>query len=232
MPYSILIVDADPASRLVIKKVIAQRGFHPVCAECGQEALDFVKRHAPALMSVELSLPDMDGFDVCRRLRCDSTIPIIVVTRRDSSIDRIVALELGADDFLPKPFRPGELSARIEALLNRSYNHSVDMHSAPALHFEDLTIRPCEHEVEVRGEPVHLTPKEFELLLALARSHQEVVSSEWLLLNIWGYDGDIRTRTLDVHINRLRGKIEPGDDDPYYIQTVQGVGYRFTAEAA
>lgn len=232
MPYSILIVDSDPASRLVMERVVSESGFHPVCAECGEEALDFVDRHAPALMCMELCLPDMDGFDVCRRLRCDSTIPIIVLTHRDSAIDRIVALELGADDFVSKPFRPNELSARIESLLDRTYNGGRDANGSPALHFEDLTIRPSEHEVQVRGEPVHLTPKEFELLLALARSRRKVVSSEWLLLNIWGYDGNIRTRTLDVHINRLRGKIEPEDEDPHYIQTVQGVGYKFTAEAA
>ncbi len=232
MPYSILIVDPDDASRLVIKKLVQQRNFHPVCAECGQEALDFLGRHGPALMMLELMLPDMDGFDVCRRLRRHSSIPIMIVTSRDSTIDRIVSLELGADDFIPKPFRPPELMARLEALLKMTYGAGTAGQHPPALHFTRLSIWPQDYDVNVRGETVHLTPKEFELLLTLAQRPGEVVSSEWLLLNIWGYDDSIKTRTLDVHINRLRNKIEPEGDEHFYIHTVPGVGYKFAADAA
>ncbi|MFP3904318.1 MAG: response regulator transcription factor [Armatimonadota bacterium] len=232
MPYSILIVDPDAASRLVIKKLIQQRNFHPVCAECGQEALDFSGRHDPALMVLELMLPDMDGFDVCRRLRQDSSLPVMILSSRDSDIDRIVSLELGADDFIAKPFRPTELMARLEMLLRMTYGTGATGQQPPALHFTKLTIRPQDYDVSVRGETVHLTPKEFELLLTLAKRPGEVVSSEWLLLNIWGYDDSIKTRTLDVHINRLRNKIEPAGDEPFYIRTVPGVGYKFAADAA
>ena len=231
VPYTILVVEPDPASQLELKQVVVGCGYHVRCAPGADEAFAEVMQSNPALVLLELMLADMDGLDLCRLLRRQSTIPIIVVTLRTSEVDRICAFELGADDYVCKPFRPVELAWRMKALVRTTYSNSAGSRHSPSLQFGSLEIRPDTREVTVAGQAVHLTPKEFDLLLALAQNHERVVSSEWLLLNVWGYDDSIRTRTLDVHINRLRSKIEPDSSGPRFIQTVCGVGYSFNMVA-
>ena len=232
MPYTVIIADNDPASQSSLRSIVSDCNYSPRCTDTGAEALELVFQESPALLLLALMLPDMDGFDVCRQLRNQSSIPIIIVSSRNSEVDRICAFELGADDYLTKPFRRAELTCRIQALMRTAYSNRSSYSTGPSLQFDGINIEPDSREVIVGGESVHLTPKEFELLLALAGNHDNVISSQWLLLHIWGYDESIRTRTLDVHINRLRSKIEPDTEKPRYIQTVFGVGYSFKAAAA
>ena len=232
MPYTVLIVETDPTCRSLLQRIVAKCNYSCQCAEDGAEALKAVTDTNPALVLLALKLPDMDGFDVCRQLRQESTIPLMIITSRRSEVDRICAFELGADDYITKPFRPAELYWRIKTLMRTTYEQRSSSRIGPALHFEGISIKPDSREVSVADSEIHLTPKEFELLLALAENHGTVVSSERLLLDIWGYDKSIRTRTLDVHINRLRSKIEADSANPQLIHTVNGVGYRFDGIAA
>jgi DNA-binding response OmpR family regulator len=232
LPYTVLVVETDPASRSLLERIVAKCSYSCQCVGDGAAALKAAGEANPALMLLALKLPDMDGFDVCRKLRYSSSIPLIVVSSRKSEVDRICAFELGADDYVTKPFQPAELVWRIKALMRTTYQQHARGRIGPSLHFERITIQPAGREVSVDNCPIHLTPKEFELLLALAENHGKVVSSERLLLDIWGYDKSIRTRTLDVHINRLRSKIEADSANPQLIRTVNGVGYRFDDTAA
>ncbi len=232
MPYTVLVIENEPASLALLKTIVTECNYLPRCVSTGTAALKLVVEENPALILLELMLPDMDGFDVCRRLRKQSSIPLIIVSSRTSELDRICGFELGADDYVTKPFHPAELACRIQALMRTAYARRSGPRHSPSLHFERVVIEPDSREVTVEGKPVHLTPKEFELLLALAENHGNVVSSDWLLLNIWGYDQSIRTRTLDVHINRLRSKIEPDSAHPQLIRTISGVGYSFAGAAA
>ncbi len=227
-----LVVEPDPACRSLLQRIVAKCNYSCQCVEDGAAALRAVAEANPALMLLALMLPDMDGFDVCRQLRQESTIPLIIITSRRSEVDRICAFELGADDYVTKPFRPAELLWRIRTLMHTTYEHRSSGRIGPSLHFEGISIKPDSREVSVGDSEIHLTPKEFDLLLALAENHGTVVSSERLLLDIWGYDRSIRTRTLDVHINRLRSKIEADTANPQLIRTVNGVGYRFDGIAA
>jgi len=232
VPYTVLVIENEPASQALLKTVVTDCNYFPRCVSTGADALKLVFEENPALILLELMLPDMDGFDVCRRLRKQSSIPLIIVSSRTSELDRICGFELGADDYVTKPFHPAELSCRIKVLMRTAHAKRIGARNSPSLHFERIIIEPDSREVTIDGEPIHLTPKEFELLLALAENHGNVISSEWLLLNIWGYDQSIRTRTLDVHINRLRSKIEPDSANPQLIRTISGVGYSFAAAAA
>jgi len=230
--HTVLIVENDPASQMLLRNVVTRCDYSARCADTGAAALKVVFDEGPALMTLALMLPDMDGFDVCRQVRKQSKIPIIIVSSRSAEVDRICGFELGADDYLTKPFRCAELACRIKALMRTAYASRFGGYVGPSLRFGRVNIDPGSREVTVDGETVHLTPKEFELLLSLAQNHSNVVSSEWLLLHIWGYDASIRTRTLDVHINRLRSKIEADTSDPQFIRTVAGVGYSFDVSAA
>ncbi len=231
MPYTVLVVEPDETDQAELENVVVDCGYHVCCTAGGADALAEVRRTNAAMVLLELMLADMDGFDLCRQVRQQSTIPIIVVTVRTSEVDRICAFELGADDFVSKPFRPDEMAWRIKTLIRTSYSTSSSSGNSPSLQFGSLVIRSDTREVTVADKPVHLTPKEFDLLLALAQNHERVVSSEWLLLNVWGYDDSIRTRTLDVHINRLRSKIESDSSFPTFIKTICGVGYSLNPAA-
>lgn len=232
MSYTVLIVESDPATQLSLASIVATCDYSPLITSSGQDALRLAKAENPAMMLLALILPDMDGFDVTRQLRKDSSLPLLVVTSRTSDVDRICAFELGADDYVTKPFREAELSCRIRSLMRTTYSSTGTGRIGPSMQFGELVLKPDSREVWLEGNQVHLTPKEFDLLLALAENHDRVTTSEWLLLNIWGYDENIRTRTLDVHINRLRSKIERDTSEPAFIRTITGVGYTFTAPLA
>lgn len=226
MSGHILICEHDPTQAELLRCLLQARGYRVTTARQGQEALEQARGEAPDLVLLDLVLPDMDGLDVCRRLRATALMPIILLSDRGSVLDCVVGLEVGADDYLAKPFRTEELLARVEAQIRRARVYAQRLGPTETVVHGDLTIDPEGREVRLAGRPVHLTPKEFDLLWALAEQRGGVARSESLLMAVWGYDSRIRTRTLDVHIGRLRAKLEPDRRHPQRILTVPGVGYR------
>ena len=184
------------------------------------EALEKIRTLKPAIVVLDLMLPEVDGWEVCRRTRAKSEVPIIMLTARSDDVDKIVGLELGADDYLTKPFNPRELVARVKAILRR-YEKSIQ--PGRVIHLGQMTIDPASREVTLAGEPVKLRTKEFDLLHTLAQHRGQVLSREQLLNLVWGYDFYGETRTVDVHIAHLRGKLKGSDVE---IETVRGVGYK------
>ena len=220
----ILLVDDETHIVELAKLYLEREGFRVASVGDGQAALDRVAGDAPALMVLDLMLPVLDGYEVCRRVRATSNLPIIMLTARDEDIDKIIGLELGADDYMTKPFNPRELVARVKAILRRA-ERQVRSPTAP-LHLEDVTIDPARREVTVAGKPATLRAKEFDLLHALAEHRGLVLTREQLLNLVWGFDFYGQTRTVDVHIAHLR-KILAGSR--VSIETVTGVGYKLVA---
>ena len=229
MPQSILICEDDLTLSDLLQRLLKGKGYATLAVREGREALQAVRQSPPSLLLLDLMLPDMDGFDVCRQLRRDCTAPIIMISGRAGETDRIVGLELGADDFLVKPFGVAELVARVDAHLRRAREYAHRGDPGAVIDIGEIHLDREAHEVTLRGQALHLTPKEFDLLCALAENRGSVVRAGQLLLRVWGYDSNIRTRTLDVHIGRLRAKIETDTRHPEYIVTVPGVGYKLCA---
>jgi len=222
----VLVVDDEANIVELVRAYLEKEGFRVEEASDGPAALEAVERHRPDLVVLDIMLPEMDGWEVCRRIRSFSQVPIIMLTARDAEVDRIVGLELGSDDYLVKPFSPRELVARVKAVLRRSQPSAVE-EDRPLL-IEDLVIDPGRRKV-VRGEEeIVLTTKEFDLLYVLALNRGIVLSRERLLERVWGYTYAGDTRTVDVHIRHLREKLEPDPAHPQYLLTVWGVGYKFT----
>jgi len=220
---TILVVDDDPNIVELAALYLEQEGFRVQAAGDGAKTLDLIARQPPALLVLDLMLPQVDGWEVCRRVRAGKSapdLPIVMLTARDDDVDKIVGLELGADDYVTKPFNPRELVARVKAILRRT--RRAARAEAP-LHVGDLTIDPARHEVTVAGRPVELRPKEFDLLLALAEHPRIVLSREQLLNLAWGYDFYGETRTVDVHVAQLRKRLAGSSVE---IETVLGVGYK------
>jgi DNA-binding response OmpR family regulator len=225
MNETVLLVDDEAHIIELARMYIEQEGFQVESATDGRTALDMIlSDDAPALVVLDLMLPEIDGWEVCRQVRAESDIPIIMLTARDEDIDKIVGLELGADDYLTKPFNPRELVARIKAILRRSGRGSD---SASKIARQNLLIQPDQRRVLVDTQPVSLRMKEFDLLLTLAENPGVVFSREKLLDIVWGYDFAGETRTVDVHIAHLRHKL---DGMKPIIETVWGVGYRLEVE--
>jgi two-component system response regulator RegX3 len=227
----ILIVDDDAELRELLRRVLEREGLQPILAANGVEALVKEKAEDPALVVLDLMLPDIDGVEVCRRMRKRMTKPIVMLTAKDDEIDIVVGLEVGADDYVTKPFSNRELLARIRALLRRTKEYATAAEKAEILEFGDLKIDAARHEVIVRGEPVRFTPKEFDLLYLLAQNESRMMQREVLLERVWGYDASVDSRTLDVHIGRVRAKVEEDPRDPRIIVTLPSVGYKFIAPA-
>jgi DNA-binding response OmpR family regulator len=205
---------------------LEQEGFRVLSAPDGASALEMIARQPPALLVLDLMLPEVDGWEVCRQVRSGRAapdLPIIMLTARDDDVDKIVGLELGADDYVTKPFNPRELVARVKAILRRTRRAAQPQ--AP-VHAGDVTVDPARHVVTVAGQPVELRPKEFDLLLALAEHRGIVLSREQLLDLVWGYDFYGETRTVDVHVAHLRKKLANSSAE---IETVLGVGYKLVA---
>lgn len=223
----VLVVD-DEANILDLCRLYLERdGFAVSTASDGQEALDRVAFERPDLMVLDLMLPEVDGYEVCRRVRADSDLPIIMLTARDDDVDKIVGLELGADDYLTKPFNPRELVARAKAILRRIHQqHGAEAGTDP-LQVGDIVIDPLRREVTVAQEPVKLRNKEFDLLRAFAENPGIVLSREKLLDLVWGYDFYGQTRTVDVHVAHLRKHL--AESNEVAIETVTGVGYKLVA---
>lgn len=223
---SILIVDDEEHIRELIRYNLEKQGYKIFCAENGKEALETAKDKKPTLILLDVMLPKMDGYDVCKEIRRDtsiSTTPIIMITAKGEELDKVLGLELGADDYITKPFSIRELIARIKAVLRRT----VLQNTEEPFKFEDLKMDFEKHEVVKDGEKVDLTLKEFQLLEILIKNKGRVLTREYLLDKIWGYEYIGETRTVDVHIRHLRQKIEKDDKNPKYIETIRGVGYRF-----
>jgi len=220
---TILIVDDEQNIVDLARMYLQKDGFRVKSASEGAAALEMIDRSPPALMVLDLMLPKVDGWEVCRRVRASQTygdLPIIMLTARDDDIDKIVGLELGADDYLTKPFNPRELVARVKAILRRAQPKTA---TTSPLHVSDLAIYPARREVTVGQRKVALRAKEFDLLLTLAQHRGIVLSREQLLDLVWGFDFAGQTRTVDVHVAHLRDKLK---DCQVEIETVWGVGYK------
>ena len=227
-PRKVLIVDADESTRREIRVACAQDGYHVLEAETGAEGLRELGTEHPSLVLLEVALPDGSGFDVCRELRrTDAVVPVIMMSVRSEEIDVVVALEIGADDYVTKPLRLRELMARMAAHLRRARTESAEA-IRNRLEFRDLVIDVNERRIYKAGKEVELTHTEFDLLTFLASNAGKVLSREKILNSIWGYEYPIETRVIDVHIRNLRRKIESQPSRPYYILAVPGIGYRFT----
>ena len=225
----VLVVDDEPHIVELVRYNLEQEGFGVSVAYDGQQALARVRNDHPDLVVLDLMLPAMDGVEVCRKIRGESAVPILMLTARDRELDRVAGLELGADDYVTKPFSPRELVARIRAILRRT--SGVTLPEAEPLQSDGLRLDSTTHEVWLHARPVDLTAKEFELLRLLMRHPNRVFTRDFLLEHIWGYDYFGSTRTVDMHISRLREKIEDDPATPTFIQTVRGVGYKFKAAA-
>ncbi len=219
----ILLVDDEPNILELAKIYLEREGFRTSQVTDGLQAVTAVKKEPPALIVLDIMLPGLDGYEVCKRIRADSDVPIIMLTARDEDIDKIIGLELGADDYMTKPFNPRELVARVKAILRRSDRAAKAEHPAGPVHVADVTIDEARRAVTVKSQPVTLRAKEFDLLLALAENVGLVLTREKLLDLVWGFDFYGQTRTVDVHVAHLR-KLLAGSQ--VSIETVTGIGYK------
>ncbi|MFE3659581.1 response regulator transcription factor [Streptomyces sp. NPDC059165] len=226
---NILVVDDDPTVAEVVTGYLERAGFTVHRAADGLQALRAAGHQWPDLVVLDLMLPGMDGLEVCRRLRGHGPVPVIMLTARGDEDDRILGLEIGADDYVTKPFSPRELVLRVESVLRRSRSAVADGHSAvPELSCAGITVDPTARRVTKGGNELALTLREFDLLVHLMRHRGRAIGREQLMHDVWGWEfGDVSTVT--VHVRRLRGKIEDDPAKPRLIQTVWGVGYRFDA---
>jgi len=230
MTSQILVVEDEEPIAAFVQTALEQEGFAVQVAGDGQTALREIRTCPPDLILLDLMLPGMDGLQVCRRVRArEPYLPIIMLTARSDEVDKIVGLELGADDYVTKPFNARELVARVRAVL-RLARQAGDSPRRDRLQVGQLVIDRTGRSVTVAGRQVELAPKEFDLLATLAWARGRVFGREMLLERIWGYDYAGESRTVDVHVQRLRRKIEPQPAHPRYLLTVRGVGYKFAAE--
>jgi len=233
MPESILVVEDEPSLQETLAYNLKKEGYSVETVGDGREALDLARKLKPDLIVLDLMLPGLDGFEVTRVLRKEMTTPILMLTARDDEIDRVVGLEVGADDYLTKPFSMRELMARVKAQLRRARIIREEMKSQPAelaqdkLTFGNLVVNRTRREVTLDDTPLQLKPKEYELLLFFAEHKGQMLSREFILERVWGWDYIGDSRTVDVHIRWLRQKIEPEPADPERLVTVRGGGYRF-----
>ncbi len=232
MSEKILIVEDEPTLQETLVYNLSRQGYTVQSASDGLAALDTARSFHPDLIILDLMLPGLDGFEVCRVLRQEMSVSILMLTARDDEIDRVIGLEMGADDYVTKPFSMRELLARVKAHLRRTNLIREEIKNEPApeseiLRFDNLTVDLARHEVLLNDQPLALKPKEFELLLFLARHKGQAISRDLILERVWGWDFSGGSRTVDVHIRWLREKIEADPNQPSRFVTVRGAGYRF-----
>ncbi|QYK50229.1 MAG: response regulator transcription factor [Anaerolineales bacterium] len=230
MPQKVLVVEDDAAIREALTYNLGREGYEVEAVRDGVAAVAAVRKDEPSLVVLDLMLPELDGFDVTRALRKESKVPILMLTARDDEIDRVLGLELGADDYLTKPFSMRELLARVKAMLRRVQMEHSDAQGPAAsqlLTSGNLTIDETRHEVTLDGAVLELKPKEYELLLFLLQNRGRAYTREQLLEKVWGWEFAGGSRTVDVHVRWLRSRIEADAETPQRIITVRGVGYRF-----
>ena len=221
MKSRVLVVDDDPALAEMLTIVLRGEGFDTAVIGDGSRALPAVRELRPDVILLDLMLPGMNGIDVCRAIRAESGVPIVMLTAKSDTVDIVLGLESGADDYIVKPFKPKELVARIRARVRRT-----ETEPAEQLSIGDVTIDVPAHQVERGGKQIALTPLEFDLLVALARKPRQVFTREVLLEQVWGYRHAADTRLVNVHVQRLRSKVERDPEHPEVVLTVRGVGYK------
>jgi DNA-binding response OmpR family regulator len=237
--HQVLVVEDEPTLRETLKYNLTRQGYHVLTAADGLSALEMARRERPDLIVLDIMLPGLDGLEVCRILRQEMSVPVLMLTAKTDEVDKVVGLEVGADGYMTKPFSMRELLARVKAMLRRERLIREELaaeherteereETAPRpWTFGDLTIDTARGEVLCRGEALHLKPKEYELLVFLARNRGIVLSRDLIMQRVWGWDYVGSSRTVDVHIRWLRQKIEPDPSQPARIITVRGMGYRF-----
>ncbi|MDT0187724.1 MtrAB system response regulator MtrA [Microbacterium sp. ARD31] len=218
---SVLVVDDDASLAEMLSIVLRQEGFDSRIVGRGDVALDAFRDYKPDLVLLDLMLPGKDGIDVCKEIRAESGVPIVMLTAKGDTVDVVVGLESGADDYIVKPFKPKELIARIRARVRRN-----DVAPDEGLTIGDVSIDVAGHSVTRNGDPINLTPLEFDLLVCLARKPWQVFTREVLLEQVWGYRHSADTRLVNVHVQRLRSKVEHDPENPEVVVTVRGVGYK------
>ena len=229
MSEKILVVEDELTLNETLVYNLKKQGYEVESVMDGHDALAKARTSKPDLIVLDLMLPGIDGLEITRILRKESKVPILILTAQGEEIDRVLGLELGADDYMPKPFSMRELIARVKALLRRIQldNENVQTASGKSLTYDNLVINELKHEVILNDNPLKLKPKEYDLLLYLAKNKGQVLTRNSILEHVWGWDFDGGTRTVDVHIRWLRGKIEEDSANPKRIITIHGVGYRF-----
>jgi DNA-binding response OmpR family regulator len=220
----VLVVDDEPTIREIVVSYLEREGFKTLEAADGNRARELLERDPPDLVVLDLMLPGTDGLELCRWIRSRSRVPVIMLTARGEESDRIVGLELGADDYVTKPFSPRELAARVRTVLRRA---EPDAAAEERLSYDGLVIDSSTREVTRGNEPLRLTAREFDLLWFLASHPRRVFAREHLMRRVWGYSAALDTGTVTVHMRRLREKIEEDPSHPRHLETVWGVGYRF-----
>jgi two-component system, OmpR family, alkaline phosphatase synthesis response regulator PhoP len=225
----ILVVDDDAKIVELVKLYLIREGYTVLTAYEGNEALRLAREYHPDLAILDIMLPGMDGLEICRKLRAESSLPIILLTAKTTESDKIAGLDLGADDYVSKPFSPKELVARVRAVFRRTPEEALQL-GPPEVASGDLKVNFLRHEVSLAGENLNLTPVEFKLLGVLIREPNRVFSRTQLIEKVLGYDFEGYDRTIDVHILNLRRKLEADSASPKYIKTVYGAGYKFSGE--
>jgi DNA-binding response OmpR family regulator len=223
---TVLVVDDEPIVREVVARYLAREGHRTLEAADGSSARGVIEGADIDLVVLDVMLPGTDGLELCRWIRGRSELPVIMLTARGEEADRIVGLELGADDYVTKPFSPRELAARVRSVLRRSSSNGA---TVPVLEFGDVQLERETRDVRKAGSPVRLTAKEFDLLWFLASHPRRVFSRDQLMASVWGYTAALDTGTVTVHVRRLREKIEDDPSQPRYLETVWGIGYRLAA---
>jgi DNA-binding response OmpR family regulator len=223
---TVLVVDDEPIVREVVVRYLTREGHDTVEAADGNAARGAIERAEPDLVVLDVMLPGTDGLELCRWIRARSELPVIMLTARGEEADRIVGLELGADDYVTKPFSPRELAARVRSVLRRAAPAGDDVE---LLAFGDIQLERATREARKSGEEVRLTAKEFDLLWFLASHPRKVFSRDQLMASVWGYTAALDTGTVTVHVRRLREKVEDDPSEPKYLETVWGIGYRLAA---
>jgi two-component system, OmpR family, response regulator len=226
MPDKVLIVEDDANLLEAVKYNLRKEGFDVITAADGEAALAAARREKPGLLILDIMLPKLNGFEVCRILRKETTVPILMLTAKADETDKIVGLEIGADDYMTKPFSMRELMARVRAMLRRSKMAETPTASPMIIKISDIEINTARHAASLAGKELELSPKEYDLLVFLAGNKGLVFSRDQLLEKVWGYDFAGDTRTVDVHIRWLRQKIEKDAGSPQYLLTVRGAGYK------
>lgn len=223
---TVLIVDDEVNICELIRLYVEKEGYRAVIANDGNRALEVFKKENPDIVLLDIMLPQKDGWQVCREIRSFSDVPVIMITAKGETFDKVLGLELGADDYIVKPFEPKEMIARIKAVLRRSEPRSNFDNDDTELVFDGLRINKDTYEVHIDDNKIEMPPKEFELLYFLAKNKNKVYTRDQLLDEIWGYEFFGDSRTVDVHIKRIREKVETGDKN-WWLKTVWGVGYKF-----
>jgi DNA-binding response OmpR family regulator len=231
-PQRVLVVDDEPKITEVVGSYLRKAGYAPLAAASGTDALRLLEKERPALVILDLMLPDMSGEEVCRRVRSRSRVPIIMLTAKVEDQDAVNGLSLGADDYVTKPFSPRQLIARVQAVLRRASPETAPVAQVLSFANDDLVVDAVAGEVRKAGTLVNLTPRELRLLRVLAGNPGRVFSREELIARALGDDFDGFDRTIDAHVKNLRQKIETDPSSPRYILTVHGIGYRFNAEVS